>query len=65
MPKTLPVEITPLLVPVCEAARLLSVSRGTVRNLVRQGELSAKKLSQTRWLITMESLRQFVEEKTG
>jgi hypothetical protein len=52
----------PLLVPVREAARLLSVSPWEIRRLVRRGALSCKKLSKTHWLITSRSITAFASE---
>jgi excisionase family DNA binding protein len=49
----------PLLVPVAEAARLLSVSTWEIRRLVRRGVLGCKKLSKTHWLISTSSLQKF------
>lgn len=49
----------PLLIPVAEAARLLSVSTWEVRRLVRKGALGCKKLGRTKWLISMSSLHKF------
>ena len=51
--------VEPLLIPVSEAARLLSISEWSVRRLVRKGYLSVRKLSCTHWLIQTESLRRF------
>jgi Helix-turn-helix domain len=66
--KALPIsagESLPLLVSVASAAKMLSLSEYSVRNLVRRGQLSAKKLSQTHWLITTKSIRQFAEVRAG
>jgi hypothetical protein len=52
----------PLLVPVREAARLLSVSTWQIRRLVRRGSLGVKKLSKTHWLITSRSILAFASE---
>jgi hypothetical protein len=54
----------PLLVPVSEAARLLSVSTWEIRRLVRRGALGVKKLSKTHWLITSRSITAFASETT-
>jgi excisionase family DNA binding protein len=47
----------PLLVPVSEAARRLNLHPASVRHLVRRGELSAKKISPTKWLIRTSSIK--------
>jgi hypothetical protein len=52
----------PLLVPVCEAARLLSVSTWEIRRLCRKGALGCKKLGRTKWLITSRSIAAFAGE---
>jgi len=52
----------PLLVPVAEAARLLSVSTWEIRRLVRKGALGVKKLGKTKWLITSRSIQSFASE---
>jgi excisionase family DNA binding protein len=52
----------PLLVPVSEAARLLSVSTWEIRRLVRRGALGCKKLGRTKWLISVSSLQKFASE---
>jgi hypothetical protein len=51
----------PLLIPVAEAARQLSVSTWEIRRLVRKGLLTHKKLSKTNWLIPMKSIRAFAD----
>jgi Helix-turn-helix domain len=55
----------PLLVPVSEAARLLGVSEYSVRLLARKSQLAFKKLSPTKWLITMASIRKFADAKVA
>jgi excisionase family DNA binding protein len=52
----------PLLVPVSEASRLLSLNRATIRDLVRRGSLAAKKISPTKWLITTASIKSFANK---
>ncbi len=52
----------PLLVPVSEAARLLSVSAWEIRRLCRKGALGYKKLGRTKWLITSRSVQAFASE---
>jgi len=52
----------PLLVPVREAARLLSVSTWEIRRLVRVGALGCKKLGATKWLINSKSISAFASE---
>lgn len=49
----------PLLVPVSEAARRLSISEYSIRLLARKGQLTYKKLSKTKWLVTTASIRKF------
>lgn len=55
----------PLTVPVAEAARLLSLSEYSIRLLARKGQLAYRKLSKTKWLITMKSIRQFADVKAA
>jgi excisionase family DNA binding protein len=52
----------PLLVPVREAARLLSVSPWEIRRLCRRGALGYRKLGRTKWLIKMRSIQAFASE---
>ena len=54
-----PHQFEPLLVPVAEAAHILSVSPWEVRRLVRKGVLAVKKIGKTHWLIPVASLRKF------
>ena len=49
----------PLLVPVTEAARRLNLHPASIRHLVRRGELSAKKISPTKWLVNLSSVKKF------
>jgi hypothetical protein len=67
-PKKIPVAVIPstgttapepLLVPVPEAARLLSLSEYSIRRLCRKDQLKYKKLSPTKWLVTTASIRKF------
>jgi predicted DNA-binding transcriptional regulator AlpA len=51
-----------LLVPVSEAARLLSVSAWEIRRLCRKGALSYKKLGRTKWLVVSRSIAAFAAE---
>ena len=53
----------PLLVPVREAARLLSVSTWEIRRLCRRGALRYKKLGRTKWLVTSKSIEAFASEE--
>jgi len=55
----------PLLVPVPEAARRISVSEYSVRLLCRKGQLAYKKLSKTKWLVTTASLRAYANVKAA
>jgi hypothetical protein len=55
----------PLLVTVAVAAELLSVSTWEVRRLCRKGLLAYKKLSPTKWLVTVRSIRQFADVCTN
>jgi hypothetical protein len=52
----------PLLVPVAEAARLLSVSAWEIRRLCRKGVLGYKKLGRTKWLVVSRSIAAFAGE---
>jgi hypothetical protein len=55
---------TPLLVDRREAARLLSVSPGTIDNLRLRGELPSVKIAARR-LYDLADLRQFIESRKG
>jgi hypothetical protein len=61
VPSATPIQ-APLLVPVAEAARLLSVSAWEIRRLCRKGVLGYKKLGRTKWLITSRSINSFASE---
>jgi hypothetical protein len=52
----------PLLVPVREAARLLSISAWEIRRLCRKGALNYKKLGRTKWLVVSGSIAAFAGE---
>jgi hypothetical protein len=52
----------PLLVPVSEAARLLSVSAWEIRRLCRRGALGYKRLGKTKWLVISRSIAAFAGE---
>jgi hypothetical protein len=56
-----PSVLEPLAVTTRQAAQLLSVSPSEVRKLARRGLLSYRKISQTNWMFSMKSLRQFAE----
>jgi hypothetical protein len=60
-----PARPEPLLVPVAEAARLLSLDRATIRILARKGLLAYKKISQTKWLVTTKSIREFANVRAA
>jgi len=53
-----------LLVDARRAARLLSVSAGTVRNLMARGELRPVRVGR-RVLFSVEELRRFIASRTG
>lgn len=61
-PSSAPPLQPPLLIPVAEAARLLSVSTWEIRRLCRKGALGYKKLGRTKWLITSRSIQNFASE---
>lgn len=51
----------PIAVSVNEAARLLSVSRSTMRNLLKEGAIRYRKISANeRTLVSVESLHKFM-----
>jgi excisionase family DNA binding protein len=50
---------------VSETAKLLATSPYTIRNLVRHGKLSARRLSRTNWTITAASIEKFARVKDG
>ena len=51
----------PMCVPINEAARLLSIGRTSVYELLKTGELRSRKVG-NRTLVTMASIREFVGE---
>jgi excisionase family DNA binding protein len=55
--------VEPLLVKVDEAERILSLSRSTIYELLRRGELASVKVGAAR-RIPMTALRKWVEEHT-
>jgi excisionase family DNA binding protein len=50
----------PMLIPVTEAARLLSLGRTRIYELIDAGDLEARKLGKLT-MITMDSVRRFVD----
>jgi len=58
------VAVLPLLVDVRQAAKLMNISAGTVRNLVLRGELRPVRLGR-RVLFSVEELRRFIALRTG
>ena len=54
--------IAPLLVSVSEAARLLSLSRSTVENLVARNEIQSLKVGRRR-LLTVAAIQAFIRHQ--
>jgi excisionase family DNA binding protein len=54
--------VPPLLVSVKEAARLLGLESQSVRRLARSGDLRYRKISSTKWLISMKSIEIFASK---
>lgn len=52
---------TPLLVDICEACELLSIGRTTLYRLIREGDVTVKKVGR-RTLVVYASLQRFVDE---
>ena len=48
-------------VSVCEAARLLGISRNLAYELVRTGELPAVRVGERRWLVSVVALERWLE----
>lgn len=54
--------VPPLLVSVKEAGRILGLESQSIRRLARKGEIRYKKISSTKWLISMKSIESFASK---